>query len=108
LGESYEGKLAVANVVLNRVRSSQYGNSITDVIYARNQFSGVSDGNGGPSSTFQARLSAGPRSSDCLKAAMAALSGENNIGNYTYFRALQVANLGAYSSYTIIGNHCFY
>ncbi len=106
--ESYEGKLAVANVVLNRVRSSQYGNSITDVIYARNQFSGVSDGNGGPSSTFQARLSAGPRSSDCLKAAMAALSGENNIGNYTYFRALQVANLGAYSSYTIIGNHCFY
>lgn len=106
--ESYEGKLAVANVVLNRVRNSNYGNSITDVIYARNQFSGVSDGNGGPSSTFQARLSAGPRNSDCLKAAMAALSGENNIGSYTFFRALQVANLEAYSSYTIIGNHCFY
>jgi len=106
--ESYEGKLAVANVVLNRVRSERYGSTITDVIYARNQFSGVSDGNGGPSSTFQARLSAGPRNSDCLKAAMAALSGENNIGSYTSFRALYVANFDAYSSYTIIGNHCFF
>lgn len=106
--ESYEGKLAVANVVLNRVRNSRYGNSITDVIYAKNQFSGVSNGNGGPSSTFQARLSAGPRTSDCLKAAMAALSGENNIGSYTFFRAVQIANFGEYSSYTIIGNHCFY
>ena len=57
---------------------------------------------------MRGRVAGGPRSLECLKAAMAALSGENNIGNYTYFRALQVANLGAYSSYTIIGNHCFY
>ena len=42
--EPYEGKLAVANVVLNRVRNSRYDNTITGVIYARSQFSGVSDG----------------------------------------------------------------
>lgn len=42
--EPYEGKLAVANVVLNRVRSSNYPNSITGVIYQKSQFSGASDG----------------------------------------------------------------
>lgn len=46
--EPYEGKLAVANVVLNRVRSSNYPNSITGVIYQKSQFSGASDGAGGP------------------------------------------------------------
>ena len=51
--EPYEGKLAVANVVLNRVRSSNYPNSITGVIYQKSQFSGASDGAGGPSAKFQ-------------------------------------------------------
>ena len=36
--ESYEGQLAVANVVLNRVRSGKWGSSISSVIYAPNQF----------------------------------------------------------------------
>lgn len=35
--EPYEGKLAVANVVLNRVRNSRYDNTITGVIYARSR-----------------------------------------------------------------------
>ena len=52
-GQPYEGKLAVANVVLNRVRSSNYPNSISGVIYQRSQFSGVSDGAGNPSARFQ-------------------------------------------------------
>ena len=39
--ESYEGKLAVANVVLNRVKSGKWGSSITSVIYAPKQFSGI-------------------------------------------------------------------
>lgn len=43
-GESYEGKVAVATVVLNRVDSSQFPDTITEVIYAKNQFSPVSDG----------------------------------------------------------------
>lgn len=106
--ESYEGKLAVANIVLNRVRNARYADSITGVIYARSQFSGVSDGYGNPSATFSARLSAGPRNSECMEAAMEALSGVNNIGSYTSFRALYVANFSAYSSYTIIGNHVFF
>lgn len=106
--ESYEGKLAVANIVLNRVRSPYYANSVTGVVYARSQFSGVSDGNGNPSERFAARLAQGPRTDECLQAAMEALSGINNIGSYTSFRALYAANYGAYASYTIIGNHCFF
>lgn len=105
--EQYEGKLAVANVVLNRVRNSRYDNTITGVIYVRSQFSGVSDGYGNASSTFQARLDAGPRTQECLEAAMEALSGVNNIGSYTSFRSVSIANYDAYSSFTIIGGHVF-
>lgn len=38
------GKILVANVVLNRVRSSEFPNTITKVVYQRSQFSPVSDG----------------------------------------------------------------
>ncbi len=105
--QSYEGKLAVANVVLNRVRSSKYPNTIKGVIYQKSQFSGVSDGAGGPSAKFQARLDKGP-GTECIKAAMDALSGNNNVPGYLSFRALSHANYSAYASYIIIGNHCFY
>lgn len=106
--ESYEGKLAVANVVLNRVRGSRYANSIAGVVYAPYQFSGVSNGAGGPSSTFAARLAAGPRTNECVQAALEALSGTNNVGNYTSFISVSQANISAYSSYMIIGGHCFH
>lgn len=106
--ESYEGKLAVANVVLNRVRNGNYGNSITSVIYAPNQFSGVSDGSGNASSTFAARLASGPRTGECTQAALDALAGVNNVGSYTSFRSLAIANYSAYSSYMVIGNHVFF
>lgn len=105
--ESYEGKLAVANVVLNRVKSGKWGSSITSVIYAPKQFSGVSDGNGNPSAKFAARLSSGPNQA-CIQAAKEALSGVNNVGNYTFFRSLSIANYSSYDSYMIIGSHCFY
>ena len=105
--ESYEGKLAVANVVLNRVKSGKWGSSITSVIYAPKQFSGVSDGNGNPSAKFAARLSSGPNQA-CIQVAKEALSGVNNVGNYTFFRSLSIANYSSYDSYMIIGSHCFY
>lgn len=43
-GESYEGKVAVATVVLNRVDSERFPDTIKEVIYAKNQFSPVADG----------------------------------------------------------------
>lgn len=106
--ESYEGKLAVANVVLNRVRSSRYPNTITQVIYAPYQFSGVSNGAGGPSSTFSARLAAGPRTQECIQAALEALSGVNNVGSYTGFRSVSIANFDTMTDFMIIGGHVFH
>lgn len=106
--EPYEGKLAVANVVLNRVRSSNYPNSITGVIYQKSQFSGASDGVGGPSAKFQNRLNSGIRTQECMDAALEALSGKNNIGGYTSFRMVSITNLSAMSDYVIIGGHVFH
>jgi len=106
--EPYEGKLAVANVVLNRVRSSNYPNSITGVIYQKSQFSGASDGAGGPSAKFQNRLNRGIRTQEFMDAALEALSGKNNIGGYTSFRMVSITNLSAMSDYVIIGGHVFH
>lgn len=43
-GESYEGQVAVAAVILNRVASSKFPNSIAGVIYQPGAFTAVSDG----------------------------------------------------------------
>lgn len=43
-GESYRGKVAVVEVVLNRVNSGKFPNSVHGVIYQSGQFSPVSNG----------------------------------------------------------------
>lgn len=107
--EPYEGKLAVANIVLNRVKDSRFkAYTITDVIYAPGQFTGVTNGDRKPSTRFQGYLDRGPRTEDCLKAAKEALAGKNNMGSFVNFRSLKKANYAAYSKYTVIGNHCFF
>lgn len=107
--EPYEGKLAVANVVLNRVRSTKFKqNNITDVIYAPGQFTGVLDGNGNISERFGNLLANGPTHDDCYTAAAEALAGINNIGDYCFFISVKKANYARYIKYTIINNHCFY
>lgn len=99
--EPYEGQLAVANVVLNRLRSGYYGDSISDVIYAKGQFPSVTG------SVMTGYLNNGPLP-QAQQAANEALSGVNNIGNYMGFINVKYANYAAYDSYTIIGNHCFH
>ncbi|AWX56654.1 MULTISPECIES: cell wall hydrolase [Brevibacillus] len=44
-GEPYEGQVAIAAVVLNRVASDEFPNTVREVIYAPNAFSPVHDGN---------------------------------------------------------------
>lgn len=99
-GESYEGQLAVANVILTRYLSGYYGSTISDVVYSPYQFSVVS------SSAWESAL-ANPQAS-CIQAAREAASGVNNIGSYIYFRPSWNATPENYSSYTIIGNHVFF
>ncbi len=99
--EPYEGQLAVANVVLNRLHSGYYGSTISDVIYAKGQFPSV---NG---SVMTSYLNNGPLA-QAQQAANEALSGVNNIGGYMCFINVKYANYATYGDYTIIGNHCFH
>lgn len=99
--EPYEGKLAVANVVLNRVNSGRYGNSISDVVYARGQFSVVTNGR------LASVIANGPNS-ESLEAAREALAGVNNVPDYLYFCMSGVANYSRYNHYSIIGTQVFY
>ncbi len=99
--EPYEGKLAVANVVLNRLAGGAYGNTMSDVIYARGQFSVAASGR------LATVISQGPNS-ESVRAAEEAISGVNNVPNYANFCALYVASYSRYNNYTIIGNQVFY
>ena len=94
-GESYEGKLAVGSVVLNRVSSSHFPNSIAGVIYQSGQFTPVASGR------FASVLAAGANAA-CVQAAQEVLGG-NITNNFLYFRR----NNGEISG-TVIGNHVFY
>lgn len=95
-GESYEGKLAVGAVVMNRVRSGAYPDSIHGVIYASGQFTPALNGK------VNAKLASGKISDSCLQAAQEAISGVSNVGDCTHFRR----NNGRDG--IVIGNHVFY
>ena len=95
-GESYEGQLAVASVVMNRVRSGAYPNSIHGVIYASGQFTPALNGK------VNAVLESGKIPQSCITAAQEAISGISNVGTMTHFRR----NNGREG--LVIGNHVFY
>lgn len=94
-GESYEGKLAVGSVVMNRVASSYFPNTVVGVIYQGGQFSPVASGR------YATVLARGAESS-CVQAARDVLAGNRTIGAL-YFRR----NTGTIEG-TVIGNHVFY
>ena len=77
--QCYEGKLAVAAVVMNRVRSGAYPNTIGGVIYASGQFTPAGNGK------VERRLELGVDPS-CLQAAQEAIAGATNVGTATHFR----------------------
>ena len=88
--QSYEGRLAVANIVLNRMKSSKYPNTMKEVIYQPGQFSVVRSGSLAKQlekydsySTDSQKLT--------IKAAQDALDGANNVGNRLYFHQYKLA-----------------
>ena len=96
-GEPYAGKLAVGAVVINRLLSSVYPDTITGVIYQRKQFSPVGSGR------FELALANGTATSSCYQAADEAMAGNTNVGNCVYFRT-PIEGLTGIS----IGGHIFY
>ncbi len=103
-GEPLSGKIAVGNVILNRVKSADYPNTIYGVIFDRNH--GVQ---------FEPTLNGAiynTPNSESIKAAKHALSGTNTVGKCLYFFNPKTAQSNWISKnrpyYTTISNHDFY
>lgn len=107
-GESYEGKLAVASVVINRILSSKFPDTMAGVIYQKGQFAPVTS----TKNSFVEALAydKAANSRGCYDAAREAAAGITNVSNCVYFQTLayleRVDRLDVvrYS----IGNHGFY
>lgn len=96
--EPYEGKVAVGAVVMNRVLSSVYPNTVVGVIYQNKQFSPVASGR------LALALAEGRATPSCYQAADEVMSGTTNVGTCLYFRT---PVSGVTPKYTI-GGHIFY
>lgn len=95
-GESYTGKVAVGAVVLNRVRSPLFPNTVLEVIMQKKQFSPVGSGR------FAIVLARGANES-CYQAARDAMAGASPVGNCLFFRTPIPGLTGQQ-----IGGHIFY
>lgn len=95
-GEPYEGQVAVGAVVMNRVRSGGYPNSITEVIYASGQFVPASGGR------MESLILNKTTRASCVQAAQEAINGACNVGDALHFRR----NNGRPG--LVIGNHVFW
>lgn len=96
-GEPYEGQVAVGSVVINRVLSSKYPDTVVGVIYQSGQFSPVASGR------LDLALATDKATDSCYRAADAAMSGISNVGNCVYFRT-PIEGLTGIN----IGGHVFY
>lgn len=98
-GESYQGQVAVGAVVLNRVKSSSFPNTISGVIYQPYAFTCVNDG----------QINLTPNST-ALKAAKDAMNGwDPTYGCLYYYNPKVATSSWIYSRPTVvtIGNHVF-
>ncbi len=97
-GEPYNGQVAVGAVVMNRVLSSVFPNTVTGVIYQSRQFSPVASGR------LALALAEGKATASCYQAADEAMKGSTNVGNSVYFRTPVEGVTPKYR----IGGHIFY
>lgn len=79
-GESYKGQVAIGAVILNRVQSDAFPDSITEVIFQPGQFSSLRDG--------QYNLTPGP---SAFQAAKAALNGADPTDGALYYYNPKIA-----------------
>ena len=98
-GESYTGQVAIAAVVLNRVKHSSFPSSIAGVVYQPGAFTAVSDG----------QINITP-SQSCYNAARDALNGWDPTGGSIYYYNPNTATNSWIRTRTIItriGKHVF-
>lgn len=96
-GEPYVGQVAVGAVVINRMLSSRYPDTMVGVIYQNKQFSPVGNGR------LALALANNKATASCYQAADEAMKGITNVGHCLYFRTPIPGLTG-----TRIGGHIFY
>lgn len=96
-GEPYAGQVAVGAVVINRVLSSKFPDTVVGVIYQNKQFSPVGSGR------LEIALTADRATPRCYQAADEAMSGVTNVGSCLFFRT-PIPGLTGIN----IGGHVFY
>ncbi|MBR4083402.1 MAG: cell wall hydrolase [Lachnospiraceae bacterium] len=96
-GEPYAGQVAVGSVVINRVLSDKFPDTVVGVIYQKRQFSPVGSGR------LELALAMNKATPSCYKAADEAMAGLSNVGNCVFFRT-PIPGLTGIS----IGGHIFY
>ncbi len=96
-GEPYAGQVAVGAVVINRLLSSKFPDTITGVIYQNKQFSPVASGR------LALALANNKATAACYQAADEAMAGVSNVGDCYFFRT-PIEGLTGIS----IGGHIFY
>lgn len=104
-GEDTTGKLLVANVVMNRVRSGHFPNTVHEVVYQKN------DGKAQFSPTVDGRIDRVNVSQETIEAVARAMNGEDASAGALYFRSVK-SNNGwfdrALNRVVEHGNHIFY
>ena len=94
--QPYEGKVAVASVVLNRMRSPKYANDMRTVIYQRWQFTPATTG------WLDRAIAADSANEECYQAARDALAGVQPVGDAIHFMRKEL------HSGLRIADHCFW
>ncbi len=100
-GEPYQGQVAVGAVVLNRVKSAEFPNTISGVIYQKGQFSCVTDGQ------FDKPID---KTSTIHKAAKEAMNGSDPSNGALFFYNAKTAKskwLFTLKTVKTIGKHTF-
>lgn len=98
-GEPYTGQVAVGAVILNRVRSSQFPNTVSGVVYQKHAFTAVSDG----------QINLTPDNT-AMRAAQDAVNGWDPTGGALYYYNPAVATsswIFGRKTITVIGKHVF-
>ena len=97
-GEPYTGQVAVGSVVMNRVLSAVFPDTVVGVIYQRKQFSPVASGR------LALALAEGRATASCYQAADEAMSGTTVVSDCLFFRT----PIDGISPRYAIGGHIFY
>ncbi len=98
-GEPYVGQVAIGAVILNRIKSDQFPNTVSGVVYQKHAFTAVSDG----------QINLTPNET-AMKAARDAINGWDPSGGAIYYYNPAVATsswIFTRTTVTVIGKHVF-